>query len=314
MSLSACCRLWISLTCVLLFLPACAFACKCAPARPVCEDVRDSSVVFVGTVTDTGPTIEAVLAEFRKKFSQKEIEAIENSDDLSLPAEKALWRRMMPEEARSSLRRVRTMEQLQQLITKYFPILSQWDRPVRFAVDETLIGEPMPVREVWTGQGFGDCGVNFEAGRKYLVYASRDKATGREQTSICSGPHVHDESSADLAYLRAARDGSAKPAIFGIVTSDLDEFRSRSLWSVDDPVQHPVPGIQLRIESGAERLSTQTDASGRFAFRDLRSGRYTVTAATGPEFQVRGLPKTVDLRNAGCSVNVILVGSAADVR
>jgi hypothetical protein len=270
----------------------------------------NSSIVFIGTVTDTGPTIGALQAEFRRKLSQKEIERLENSGDLSLSDAKRIWERLLPKEAHARLKRARTEEELQQLTIEYFPILGQWDRPVRFTVDETFKGEPRRVRDVWTGQGFGDCGFDFELGHKYLVYAHRDEDTGRDQTNVCSRTREFNEASADVAYLRASRDGAMKATIFGIVTLDLDEFRKRALWWTDGPAQHPALDVQLRIESADERRSTQTNASGQFAFPDLRAAEYTLTGVA-EGFRFTGLPKTIQLKAASCSANAILAQPAS---
>jgi hypothetical protein len=196
------------------------------------------------------------------------------------------------------------------LTVEYFPVLGQWDRPVRFTVDETFMGEPTRVREVWTGQGLGDCGFDFELGHKYLVYAHRDEDTGRDQTDVCSMTREFGDASADVACLRASRDGMMKATIFGIVTLDLDEFRTRALRWTDGPAQHPASDVQLRIESADEKLSTQTNATGQFAFPDLRAGEYTLTgAADGVRFT--GLPKTVQLKAGRCSANAILAQPAS---
>ena len=50
-------------------------------------------------------------------------------------------------------------------------------------------GTPRRTVEVETGMGGGDCGVLFQRGRTYTVYARRDDR-GRLGTGICSGPYL----------------------------------------------------------------------------------------------------------------------------
>ena len=50
-------------------------------------------------------------------------------------------------------------------------------------------GTPRRAVEVETGMGGGDCGVLFQRGRTYTVYARRGDG-GRLATGICSGPYL----------------------------------------------------------------------------------------------------------------------------
>src|SRR5262245_49165055 len=62
-----------------------------------------------------------------------------------------------------------------------------WDGyAVEFAVTEWLKGDGDRRAVVVTGEGRGDCGVPFEVGQAYLVFAYLDDA-GRLSTNICTG-------------------------------------------------------------------------------------------------------------------------------
>ena len=58
-----------------------------------------------------------------------------------------------------------------------------------FAVSRWRKGTPSRTVDVVTGEGGGDCGVEFDRGRTHTVYASRNGA-GRLATDICSGPYL----------------------------------------------------------------------------------------------------------------------------
>ena len=51
---------------------------------------------------------------------------------------------------------------------------------------------------ITTGRGGGDCGYNFEVGKKYLVYADGDK--NKLRTNICTRTSAF-ESNEDIAFL-----------------------------------------------------------------------------------------------------------------
>jgi hypothetical protein len=163
---------------------------------------------------------------------------------------------------------------------------------------------------VWTGQGFGDCGFDFELGHRYFVYAYRDTETGRDETGSCSRTREFSEASEDIAFLRGASEGTVQTRIFGIVTAELDEFRTRALWWTDGPAKFPVPAVRLSVESQDVARHTVTDASGQFGFGDLPAGRYVVTGEAAG-FRFNGLPRTVDLRRGSCSAFVVLANRAS---
>ncbi len=67
--------------------------------------------------------------------------------------------------------------------------------------------------QVRTRLGGADGGFEFEIGKKYLVYASKEE-TGELSTGICSGTALLEDSRANLAYLRGESipEDSDKPA------------------------------------------------------------------------------------------------------
>jgi hypothetical protein len=69
-----------------------------------------------------------------------------------------------------------------------------------FAVDQMWRGTPARTASVLTGRGGGDCGVPFERGKSYLVYANCDER-GDCFTNICSRTRPTERAAEDLQYL-----------------------------------------------------------------------------------------------------------------
>jgi hypothetical protein len=72
---------------------------------------------------------------------------------------------------------------------------------VSFQVSRAYRGAPQKHLKLKTGLGGGDCGFDFEVGKRYLVYASTDDA-GQLSTGICTGTALLEESHGNLGYLR----------------------------------------------------------------------------------------------------------------
>jgi len=84
---------------------------------------------------------------------------------------------------------------------------------VTFAVARRFKGDLPSEVTVETGQGGGDCGVHFEAGKEYLVYAFGEGA--RLETNICTRTRECAAGDAELLqlekYASASSGSSLKP-------------------------------------------------------------------------------------------------------
>ncbi len=69
---------------------------------------------------------------------------------------------------------------------------------VKFKLDKSWKNELKDAASITTGRGGGDCGYEFEVGKKYLVYADGDK--NKLSTNICTRTSVF-ESNKDVAFL-----------------------------------------------------------------------------------------------------------------
>ena len=144
---------------------------------------------------------------------------------------------------------------------------------VKFLVEDTFRGSLGGNDvEIVTGMGGGDCGYNFEKGRKYLVYAS--EWHGRLYTGICSRTRPLNQADEDLAYFRnlpAENSGSnirvkvvkhTPPANASDQTNDLK----------------PMENVKITAVSGDQKYEGHTNASGQLEFRNVTPGKYKITS------------------------------------
>lgn len=193
-------------------------ACECRTSGSPCDSLNSSSVVFLGTVVDPGVSVMATAAEIRARLRQvlpaKDVHRLDDIDEWTLADMKKFYGRILPKAARRQLRLTRNEEEAGFVLAESFPGLRWQDHPVRFQVETTFVGEAMPRREVWTGQGFGDCGIVFEKGRRYLVYVYPESRTGRGETSICTRTRQVEAADEEVDQLRALLRGERRVPLF----------------------------------------------------------------------------------------------------
>lgn len=126
--------------------------------------------------------------------------------------------------------------------------------------------------EIVTGMGGGDCGYNFEKGKKYLVYAS--EWHGRLYAGICSRTRPLNQADEDLAYFRnlpAENSGSNIRAKVLNHTPPLNE--TDKTYGLN-----PMENVKIIAESGDQKYEGHTNASGQVEFRNVTPGKYKITS------------------------------------
>ena len=142
---------------------------------------------------------------------------------------------------------------------------------VRFQIDEAIQNIDRKTADVLTASDTAACGVPFEKGRKYLVYASGNG--GVYSVSFCSRTGLLDARRDDLELLREAAAGSVRPRLFGTI------YRLQLL--LDGFYMHygtlgGVADVPVRVVNGDRVRETRTDAKGNFSIRDVSPGRHAV--------------------------------------
>ena len=305
---------------LLALLPGPAFACKCLSWYPVCREVAASDLVFIGTVESVEP---GFLDPWHWRDASSEIPVAEidrlRAEDSPAAATrlKAIYLRMlgdMPESVRHELEIATTHKQVEAA----FSSIASQGRRARFRVqklfrasdDEKKDGKKDDMGEgeeltIWNGAG--DCGIDFQVGETYLVYAGDDEETGRLQTSICYRTRRLTDAGADLAYLYFYEEGEKNSSrLEGFVTTDRKQERPTST----DSVQAPAAGLVVGVAKDGKTRFTKSAADGRFIFDALAAGQYQVTVydSSFPRTATTlAGPEKVDVPEKGCASAFLVV-------
>ena len=270
-------------------LPA---ACPCMLQLGVCDEARQSDAVFIGTVESVAP---AFLNPYARAKAVASLPAEETARLQADPSPEALTRLKkiyldmfagLPDFARSQIAQATTSKELQSA----FESAQSEGRVARFRVltnykddDDTPDADaskppsapkiPAKTMDIWTGTG--DCGIDFQVGETYLVYAAEDEDSGKLETSACMRTRRLSDEKGDLGFLYFL-DNSPKEStrLEGFVSS---AFADQNLPRYEDSVSKPAPGAILELDSGAGVRYTQSDSAGRFAFDGLKAGDYRLS-------------------------------------
>jgi hypothetical protein len=121
----------------------------------------------------------------------------------------------------------------------------------------------------------GDCDYPFETGHEYLVFANEFQ--GHLATGICTATRPAKMALTTIQQLRAVRDGTPLPDLFGFVGTHPDEGGEAGWEQVE-----PVPGLTVTAKSPQGEYQTQTADDGSYAFNGLPAGGYQVSVQPPP--------------------------------
>src|SRR6266704_5341203 len=158
------------------------------------------------------------------------------------------------------------------------PILQPepWGRvKVTLSVSERFRGAAGDSLVVNTELGTEACGYPFEVGHEYLVFAYEN--LGKVTVTTCSGTQPSKMAVARIEQLRALRDGSTLPDLYGFVGTH--PLRSGEAgW---EQVQ-PMAGLTVTARSDSAEYRTQTADNGLYGFHGLPAGRYRLSVGAPP--------------------------------
>jgi hypothetical protein len=156
------------------------------------------------------------------------------------------------------------------------PQAGPWGRvKITLSISERFRGASGNTLVVRTGLGEDDCGYPFEVGNEYLVFANESQ--GVVTVTTCSATQPAKMAIARIEQLRALRDGTPLPDLYGFVgTHPL-----RSNHAGWEQVQ-PVPGLTVTARSDVAEYRTQTTYDGLYRFSGLPRGQYRLSVAAPP--------------------------------
>lgn len=309
---------------LLALMPASAFACKCLSAYPVCREVAMSDMVFIGTVESVEPAFLDPW-HWRDPGSRIPVDEIQKLREDPSPAAaqrlKVIYLQMLGEISDSEKHELEVAVTHKQVEAAFNSITAQGRRAklkvltmYREAKDDDDAKDhgdddkkAAATREitVWTGQG--DCGIDFQPGETYLVYAGNDEETGRLETSICYRTRRLTDAGSDLAFLHFFKDGGeASSRLEGFVSTERRQDNPKTRNAVDFPAPNLVVGL---TRGGKVRYTRSTD-EGRFIFDGLPAGNYDLTVyesgypRTGK--QLAG-PEKIAVPQKGCADAFVIV-------
>ncbi len=277
--------------------------CPCMLHFGVCDEVGQSDTVFIGTAESVAPPFldPFARAQLMASMPASEIARLQaDSSPAALEKLKSVYLRMfagVPDYSRARIAEAATQPELQAA----FEDVQSEGRVARFRVqtfykrdhgddDDSKKANPAfnaatdagkaddkPAEpefiEIWTGSG--ECGVDFQAGETYLVYAAEDEGSGRLETSVCMRTRRLSEEKGDLAYLYFLQNNEKESTrLEGFVSTS---FADQNLPRYEDDVSAPLPGATVELDTGAVVRYAQTDEQGRFFFDGLKPGDYRIS-------------------------------------
>ena len=140
---------------------------------------------------------------------------------------------------------------------------------VKLEILERFQGEANKSLVVRTEAGTEACGFPFQAGKEYLVFA--EAFQGKMAVTFCSVTQPAKAAASRVKQLRALRDATPLPALFGsVVTRPAQQSED-----FDEYVQ-PASNLTVVAESRGNQYRTQTSEHGLYEFHGIPSGEYYV--------------------------------------
>lgn len=164
---------------------------------------------------------------------------------------------------------------------------------VTFTIERAFRGVEGMTVDVATGVGGGDCGYEFKAGERYLVYAYKNGRTGLS-TSICSRTRPMSAAGDDLSFIERMPPLGTGGRVYGVIT-----HRERDLVHGGTRKYDQVPPIHLLLRGKSGGFDAQSDEHGRYEITGVAPGAYELQIIPPANFgQTYLQPGTIVLRDA----------------
>lgn len=323
-----------------------AQACQCQSSYTPCNEVAVSDLIFIGTVESKSP---AFLSRWNltnraslQSLNEAYLDALDHPSAASLARLKDAYSGSFPDLAPDEKERLQAAKTTSDVTSLFYSTLSDGQR-VRFKV-KTLFkhedddDDDVPKKnqakadqtkddkggskkakpdddddeeyfEVSTP--FGDCGVEFQEGETYLVYANSDENSGEYSTTSCTRSRRLSDAGDDLPYLffyKEQREQSTR--LEGFTTTDGGYQLDLDKLHDPETIRSPVPGVVVELRSDRLVRYIATDGNGRFVFDGLGEGDYALSAfAPGYPLKPKALagPRAVHVESKSCGLQILVL-------
>jgi hypothetical protein len=296
-----------------------ASACSCLVKLSLCQEVGASSAVFIGKVESVYPAFLDSANRRKAVEFQEELSRLHSDPSPEAVRQiKALYSNMLGVAPGSSMADFEKALSIEQVDAVFERILAQGRRVqlkvlrrLNSAADDDqpdpTAGSTAPVERtvVWTG--VDDCGVDFQSGETYLIYASSDEQTGRLETSKCSRTRRLTDAGDDLAYLFFTGQGNGKNVqIEGKLAPPPRDHASEGPEN-----REPSPsGLIVGLSGEGQTRYSRSGPDGGFVFEGLGPGSYKIAVYTKDYPRVTtslGEPVQIKVSEKACaSVSITL--------
>lgn len=295
-----------------------ANACQCEASFGACKEVRISDLVFVGVVQSIQPLFMSrwygANQTGMQSLNNAFLQAQEHPSPDSLHQVKDAYLATFPQLDELQKRLVESADSIQQISVLMDSSLDRGMR-VHFQVKALYKQEdddddaakkptgkdkkgdgkddkkdvdddkdkdddndkPAPAfLDVWTASG--DCGIDFQLGETYLVFANNEEGADYYFTSSCMRTKRLSEAGEDLTYLYFYKNQpEASSRLEGFATSDRKS--QLAIDALHDPaaIGSPVNGVILQLQADHFTRYAQSDSNGRFLFDGLPNGSYQLS-------------------------------------
>jgi Carboxypeptidase regulatory-like domain len=315
-------------------LPPAALACKCQISLSSCNEVAASNVVFVGTVESIEPNFlnrwNLANGVALQSLNEAYLNAQEHPSDVTLARLKDVYLKAFPDLPQDEKNLANAAKTTLGVTSTFTAALSRGVR-VRFHV-QTLFkyedddDDRQPKAKGWDDDDetttldvwnpFVDCGVDFQPGETYLVYANTEEGSDYIFTGSCTRTRRLSDAGDDLAYLFFYKNGGKQSArLEGFTTTDAKSQSDFDPLHETGKIKAPVPNAQLELRSDDLARYAQSDGKGKFLFDGLPAGDYRISAFAAGYPMYRKLladPRLVHVKERSCSFQILLLPADTD--
>jgi hypothetical protein len=169
----------------------------------------------------------------------------------------------------------------------------------QFTVNQSFRGVTTP--EIGVIVGMTSCGIGFEVGQQYLVYAYRhDIKKEMLSTNKCSRTRPINSAAEDLEYIHGLSKAQPGGSILGEIFQE-NRTQNGILPSL------PLEGVKVTIEGQGKSVTVATNSEGKFHASSLPAGSYKVRVSPPEGLSAGKNESEIKVADRGCASVLFLM-------